>query len=130
MFPPVGGFRVNIAQFADADVYGDELPQTPTQRAGSEQVVNIVHGNEAGWIEYPPVANLHRTDTTEIGYLISGEIEVEASNGDIAHLKAGDVLIQNGAPHRWRNFRGRQATIFLVSLPGKRLPSKDGVENV
>ncbi len=44
----------------------------------------------------------HRTETVDYVVLLSGEIDLEL-DGEVVHLKAGDVVIQRGAAHTWVN---------------------------
>jgi quercetin dioxygenase-like cupin family protein len=43
----------------------------------------------------------HRTDTTDFGVLISGNLAVQLDDGAEAVLNPGDVFIENGTRHRW-----------------------------
>lgn len=45
----------------------------------------------------------HRTDSIDYAVVISGEIDMELDDGVVAHLKAGDVLVQRGTIHNWVN---------------------------
>jgi hypothetical protein len=45
----------------------------------------------------------HATDTVDSIIVISGDVGVELAGGVEVLLKSGDVLIQNGAMHAWRN---------------------------
>ena len=44
----------------------------------------------------------HRTDSIDFATVIAGEIDMEL-DGEIVHLKAGDVLVQRGTIHNWVN---------------------------
>jgi len=48
-------------------------------------------------------APMHRTTSVDYNIIISGEIVHITENGDERILKAGDVLIQRGTLHAWRN---------------------------
>ena len=70
----------------------------------------------------------HRTDSIDYAVVISGEIDMELDDGAVAHLKAGDVLVQRGTIHNWVN-RGTEPCVIAfvlisakpVSAGGKRL---------
>ena len=46
---------------------------------------------------------MHSTDTIDYAIVVSGEIWMEMDDGAEVHLKQGDVVIQNGTKHAWRN---------------------------
>lgn len=43
----------------------------------------------------------HRTETLDYTVMVSGEIDVEFDSGEIAHVKAGEVIVQRGTMHTW-----------------------------
>ncbi len=45
----------------------------------------------------------HATTTVDTVVVISGEVSVEFPDGREVILRAGDVLVQNGTVHAWRN---------------------------
>ncbi len=46
---------------------------------------------------------LHRTHSIDYGIVISGQIELELDNQIKKTMSAGDVIIQRGTIHLWRN---------------------------
>ena len=67
-------------------------------------------------IEYGPgvAPRNHRTSTIDYAVVISGEIDMELDEG-VAHLKAGDVLVQRGTIHNWVN-RGSEPCVIAFVL--------------
>jgi quercetin dioxygenase-like cupin family protein len=55
--------------------------------------------------EYPPgnVPRRHRTETVDYVVVLSGRIEMELDEGETVALAPGDVLVQRGTYHAWRN---------------------------
>ena len=49
------------------------------------------------------VSPMHRTLSIDYCAVISGELELVLDGGDVISLKAGDVLVQRGTSHAWRN---------------------------
>jgi uncharacterized cupin superfamily protein len=49
---------------------------------------------------------MHRTRSIDYAIVLSGEIDMLLDDSDV-HLKAGDVLVQQGTIHAWVN-RGKQ----------------------
>lgn len=46
---------------------------------------------------------MHRTNSLDYGIVISGQLELELDDGEKTLLNAGDVVIQRGTLHLWRN---------------------------
>ncbi len=46
---------------------------------------------------------LHRTDSIDYGIVISGEIELELEDEVYKKIGAGEIIIQRGTLHKWRN---------------------------
>ncbi|WFU41513.1 cupin domain-containing protein [Bradyrhizobium sp. CB82] len=51
----------------------------------------------------PENPGMHTTDTVDYGILVEGEISLELDDGQVVALKPGDVVVQNGTRHAWRN---------------------------
>jgi quercetin dioxygenase-like cupin family protein len=45
----------------------------------------------------------HRTETLDFAIVLSGEIDLELDDGEVVHLRTGDVVIQRGTIHTWVN---------------------------
>jgi hypothetical protein len=63
---------------------------------------------------------MHTTDSVDYGIVLQGEIELELDNGVRCALKAGDVVVQNGTRHAWRNHSGHPATMAFILLGAHR----------
>lgn len=61
---------------------------------------------------------MHTSDTVDIDFVLSGEVHVELDDGAEVHLKAGDVQVQNGTRHAWRN---RSDEPCVLAVAGARL---------
>ena len=46
---------------------------------------------------------MHRTVSLDYGVVMIGEIELILDSGEARLLKAGDICIQRGTMHAWRN---------------------------
>ena len=55
--------------------------------------------------EYPPgnVPRRHRTETIDYVVVLEGRIEMELDDGESVAMETGDVLVQRGTYHAWRN---------------------------
>ena len=56
----------------------------------------------------------HRTDSIDYAVVISGEIDMDL-DGEVVHLKAGDVLVQRGTVHNWVN-NGNEPCVIAFAL--------------
>lgn len=66
-----------------------------TLRGGSAiRVVDMLPGKQSP---------MHRTRSLDFGIIMSGELELELDSGTVQHLKAGDIVVQRGTNHLWRN---------------------------
>jgi quercetin dioxygenase-like cupin family protein len=83
----------------------------PSQRAGF--VKHYIHANYIGTgagttfriNEFAPgnARFTHRTETADCVIQLSGDIDMELENGEVVHLKPGDVVVQRGTVHTWVN---------------------------
>jgi mannose-6-phosphate isomerase-like protein (cupin superfamily) len=102
IFPPVGGVRFIMATYSpEFDVVAPEA--TPE--------MHVEKGDKPG---------MHRTDTTDFGVLLSGNIVVELDDGAEVMLSPGDVVVQNGTRHRWRVVGDVPATMAAFIIGANR----------
>ena len=120
-FPPPGGVRIQAFQFpphypdetTDSSVSSVDYSAISELRRGFTDAVphGRVYGAEKG---------MHRTDSVDFGIVISGELTSRLDGGGEQVLRAGDVYIQNGAMHLWRNDTAEPAVFVVISLPAER----------
>lgn len=58
------------------------------------RVVDLAPGRESP---------MHRSNSIDYGVLISGELELELDGGHKTRLAPGDIVVQRGTNHLWRN---------------------------
>ena len=46
---------------------------------------------------------MHRTQSLDYGIVLEGEIEMDLDDGSVTTLKKGDMAVQRGTNHAWRN---------------------------
>src|SRR6266699_2761558 len=102
IFPPVGGIRFIMASYSPDSVVAPE----PTPE------MHVEDGDEPG---------MHRTDTTDFGVLISGNLAVELDDGAEVLLSPGDVLVENGTRHRFRVVGDEPATMASLLIGAHHL---------
>jgi quercetin dioxygenase-like cupin family protein len=49
------------------------------------------------------VSPMHRTNSIDYGIVISGQVELELDDGATKLLGPGDIVVQRGTMHLWRN---------------------------
>ncbi|HEX4182636.1 MAG TPA: cupin domain-containing protein [Caulobacteraceae bacterium] len=78
-----------------ADVKGDRRDVGASLKGGS--VMRIT--------EFGPgfVSPMHRTLSIDYAMVLSGELEMELDSGALVRLRPGDVVVQRGGAHLWRN---------------------------
>lgn len=67
-------------------------------------------------VQFDPgvAARNHRTDSIDYAVVMSGEIDMDI-DGQVVHLKQGDVLVQRGTIHNWIN-DGTQPCVIAFAL--------------
>lgn len=60
-------------------------------------------------------AGLHTTRTIDHAVVLSGEIDLELDAGEV-HLTAGDVVVQRGTRHAWRNKSGEACVMAFILI--------------
>ena len=66
----------------------------------------------------------HRTDSIDYAVVMSGEIDMDL-DGEVVHLKAGDVLVQRGTIHNWIN-KGTVPCVIAFTLVSAKPVTVDG----
>jgi quercetin dioxygenase-like cupin family protein len=68
---------------------------------------------------------MHQTQTLDYAIILDGDLWLELDDGATAHLTAGDLVVQQGTLHGWRNKGSRPATIAFFILGGDDDPPSD-----
>jgi len=77
-------------------------------------------------VEYKPgvAPRTHRTETVDYAVVLSGEIDMQLDDA-MVHLRAGDVLVQQGTLHDWINRGTTACVVAFVLVPAKPV-ERDG----
>ena len=59
---------------------------------------------------------MHRTSSIDYGIVLDGECELELDGGEVVALRAGDVVVQRGTRHLWRNPTDRPCRYAFVLI--------------
>jgi len=96
-FPDVGGTRFLVMHYQPGFGMDEPAPaDEPLTEAPSARLY------------------LHETTTVDYAIVISGEIRAVLPSGEERALSAGDVLVQNGVSHAWRNRSAEVAVVAFV----------------
>ncbi|KAH8682851.1 hypothetical protein BGZ60DRAFT_398833 [Tricladium varicosporioides] len=90
-------YPVNLSNNADISIYQKNLKDLPgiTIPGGTVlRAVDIAPGN---------TSPMHRTVSLDYGVVLEGEVELVLDSGVTQLLKRGDITIQRGTNHAWRN---------------------------
>jgi hypothetical protein len=68
----------------------------------------------------PEAPGMHTTDTADYVIVLDGEVWLELDDGAETRLTRGDVVVQLGARHAWRNRTDHPATIAVVMIGSHR----------
>jgi len=59
---------------------------------------------------------MHRTQSLDYGVVLEGTVEMELDDGSVTLLKRGDIAVQRGTNHAWRNPSKTEWTRMLFVL--------------
>ncbi|PYI09814.1 cupin domain protein [Aspergillus sclerotiicarbonarius CBS 121057] len=111
-------FPANLSNEADIPAYASYLSHPPG--------ITISTGSVCRIVDIPPHATspMHRTVSIDYGVVLEGEVELVLDSGQSRVLGRGDVAVQRGTNHAWRNVtpdgtegEGRWARMLYVLLP-------------
>ncbi len=111
LHPEPGGTRLVVVSFPPDAVM--RAPGFDAAAAASERLRHL-----PGIVERmePDNPGMHRTDTVDYVVVLDGEIWLELDDGKELHLKAHDIVVQNGTRHAWRNKSKANATILATLI--------------
>jgi hypothetical protein len=112
--PPPGETRLMIVRFPPDSVFAN--PRFDPERALEEQQVHLPGLVDCFEAEDP---GMHRTDSVDYDIVLDGEIWLELDDGEEVHLKQGEIAIQQGTRHAWRN-KSQSVTTMAFMLIGAR----------
>lgn len=115
VLPGKGGTSAMLVTFPpESDVLPSEEQR---QAAGEEMLVRLPGLAECFEQEAP---GFHRTDTIDYGVLLEGELTLLLDEGETSVMRAGDVVVQMGTRHAWRNTGNTPARMMFVLVDAKR----------
>ena len=85
----------------------------PARSAGKLDVSEVLH--EATDVDEHD-ATMHRTDTIDYEFIVSGKIDIVLPGDKRRTLKAGDLLVMAGVPHAWENHYDEDCTYIAITV--------------
>jgi quercetin dioxygenase-like cupin family protein len=114
-FPPTSGYRCWFFTVPPASTAIDEGIDIESAFEEANRLLpglfDVIETDEPG---------MHTTDSVDVDVVVSGEVWLELDDREEVHLKAGDVVIQNGTRHRWRNRAEDPCVVCAVLLGAER----------
>ena len=112
--PGPGGTSLHFVTFPPSSVFADS--SFDGEAARSEALIRL-RGLADHFEKEDPA--MHKTNTVDFAVVYEGEIWLELDDVKTIHLKRGDVVVQNGTRHAWRN-KGTKPVTMLFFLNGAR----------
>ncbi|MGI5460966.1 cupin domain-containing protein [Streptomyces sp. CA-249302] len=109
--PSPGGTRFIVLTLPPVSALAD--PSFDPVAFGQEQLAESPGIAELMEIENP---GMHTTPTVDYGIVLSGEATLELDDGAVTRLSVGDIVIQNGTRHGWRNHTDEPVTLAFVLI--------------
>jgi Cupin domain len=96
--PGPGGTSLHFVTFPPSSVFAD--PSFDGESARREALIRL-RGLADHFEKEDP--GMHKTNTVDYAIVFDGEMWLELDDAKTIHLKKGDVVVQNGTRHAWRN---------------------------
>ena len=112
--PGPGGTSLHFVTFPPGSVFADR--SFDGEAARSEALIRL-RGLADHFEKDDPA--MHKTNTVDYAVVYEGDIWLELDDAKTIHLKRGDVVVQNGTRHAWRN-KGAKPVTMLFFLNGAK----------
>lgn len=114
--PAPGETRMMIVRFPPDTIFADPRFDGPEyEREAAHHLNGLIDAFE------PDGSGMHRTDSIDYAVVLEGKIVLELDDGATTTLQPGEIAVQGGARHAWRNPSDQDAVILFV-LVGARNP--------
>ncbi|GES65091.1 cupin domain protein [Aspergillus terreus] len=88
---------VELSENKDLDIYTSYLKDLPGITIPGGTVLRVVDMNPGS------ISPMHRTVSLDYGVVLEGEVELVLDSGATRLLKRGDIAVQRGTNHAWKN---------------------------
>ncbi len=110
--PGPGGTSLHFVTFPPDSIFADPSFDGAAAR---DEALSRLRGLADYFEQEDP--GMHKTNTVDYAVVYEGEIWLELDGSETLHLKRGDVVVQNGTRHAWRN-KGTKPVTMLFFLSG------------
>jgi mannose-6-phosphate isomerase-like protein (cupin superfamily) len=114
--PPSNGSIFRIVDFPPASTSGGPSGHVDHNKILTEMGIDPA---TQGYLRH---ANTHRTRSVDYAIVLDGEIDMLMDDSEV-HMKAGDVLVQQGTNHAWVNNGDRPCRIAFILIDAKAPPA-------
>ncbi|CAI4212670.1 unnamed protein product [Parascedosporium putredinis] len=109
-------FPVPLADDGDVKTYQHYTENLPGVTIGTGTVLRVVDMAPGA------LSPMHRTISLDYGVVLEGEIDLVLDSGESRHMKRGDISVQRGTNHAWRNRSETSwARMLYVLQPAEKL---------
>lgn len=108
--PPVTGSIFRVVEFAPEK---DSAPDDGTA------LQSRIGGHAPAGAAKPRHPGMHRTRSIDYAIVMEGEIDMLVDEGEV-HLRAGDVLVQQGTNHAWVNRGDKPCVVAFILIGAER----------
>jgi mannose-6-phosphate isomerase-like protein (cupin superfamily) len=115
--PPANGTIIRVIDFPPED---PAKPKPPMAAAGALFELMGLHPVTDPKL-YERHQFMHRTQSVDYGIVLEGAMTLLLDDTEV-DLKAGDVVVQNGTVHAWRNRSGANCRMVFVLVDGQYEP--------
>jgi uncharacterized cupin superfamily protein len=112
-FPASAGFRFNIAVI--------EPDATATARDVDPEALIEIDDAMPGMREHMADDGMHATDSVDFVIVLEGAVSLVLEDGEEVPLEVGNVVVQNGSAHAWRNHSESRARMAVFMLGAERV---------
>jgi mannose-6-phosphate isomerase-like protein (cupin superfamily) len=110
LIPAQGGTSIALFDFPPDSVMQNPVDGVQAYGELSAALPGLIESFE------PDHPGMHTTATIDYGVILEGEMWLELDNGESRLVKAGDVVVQNGTRHAWRNKSDRVVRALFVMI--------------
>ncbi len=112
--PPKGGTIMRVIDFPPED---PSKPKPPMALAGKLFELMGLHPVTDPKL-YERHQFMHRTQSVDYGIVLEGSVTLLLDDTEV-DLKAGDVVVQNGTIHAWKNTSGANCRMAFILVDGE-----------
>ncbi|GKT40194.1 uncharacterized protein ColSpa_00375 [Colletotrichum spaethianum] len=104
---------VSMGDDKDLAAYAPHHPRMPTLHLPSGSVLRVV--------DFGPNTEpmMHRTESCDYGIVLKGEVECHLDDGNVRKLSEGEIMIQRGTMHGWKNATDKWARVVFCLQPAE-----------